>query len=112
MLLSLVTGDGKHNTMSRRIFRFQFRRKLIKILFRETGGGGHNDTYAGIDGVVVLKGELLIPSTYVYRTECDCTLCTAQAEHQKKEYCTKSSTCFSFEFGSFARIIECHDDRL
>jgi hypothetical protein len=45
------------------LLRFRYSRRPLKIISRETHGGGSNDSYGGVDGVVVLEGEHFVPST-------------------------------------------------
>jgi hypothetical protein len=45
------------------LLRFRYSRRPLKIISQEAHGGGSNDSYGGVDGIVVLEGEYFVPST-------------------------------------------------
>ena len=48
----------------RRLLRFRFDRRPLKIVVREDADADvDSDTYGGVGGIFVLEGELLVPSS-------------------------------------------------
>lgn len=54
---------GRPSKLTKDVLRFRYTRRSIKKVRFEAGGGGTNDTYGGVSGVVVTEAELCVPAS-------------------------------------------------